>query len=197
MVEQEGYVKGHDFGKDKVNVVYAGNIGVHQGLSQLAEGILALQEKAPNLMFHFFGDGTDFDNLKQKLGSVDNSILHGRVKPEEIGTYLHGADVLFLHLVRDPVYECIIPSKLQAYIEVGKPILAGLEGEAGAFVSEYGIGELFEPENPESFVEKCLKISEYSEKQILEISEISLNLYQTKFSRKAGADRLHEFISNV
>lgn len=197
MVEQQNQVKSHDFGGDSINIVYAGNIGVHQGLSELADSIIKLQEKVPKLKFHFFGDGTDYDILNEKLKGANNSKLYGRVTPEEIGTYLHGADVLFLHLVKDPVYECIIPSKLQAYIEVGKPILAGLEGEARAFITEYKIGEVFEPENSDSFVQACINISNYSEEHILKINEISLNLYKTKFSRKAGADRLHEFISKI
>lgn len=176
------------------NIVYAGNIGVHQGLSKLSEGIMNATKKNAEVFFHFFGDGTDFDELKKNVESNNQIILHGRVSSDEIGKYLEAADALFLHLIKDPIYECIIPSKLQAYIEVGKPILAGIEGEARSFVTENYLGESFESENISAFEQATLNIANYSQKSKEEIKQRSLNLYREKFSRQSGADKVDEFI---
>ena len=176
------------------NIVYAGNIGVHQGLSKLSEGIMNATKKNAEVFFHFFGDGTDFDELKKNVEGNNQIILHGRVSSDEIGKYLEVADALFLHLIKDPIYECIIPSKLQAYIEVGKPLLAGIEGEARSFVTENYLGESFESENISAFEQATMNIANYSEKNKEEIKQRSLNLYREKFSRQSGADKLDEFI---
>ena len=176
------------------NIVYAGNIGVHQGLSKLSEGIMNATKKNAEVFFHFFGDGTDFDELKKNVEGNNQIILHGRVSSDEIGKYLEVADALFLHLIKDPIYECIIPSKLQAYIEVGKPVLAGIEGEARSFVTENYLGESFESENISAFEQATMNIANYSEKNKEEIKQRSLNLYREKFSRQSGADKLDEFI---
>ena len=176
------------------NIVYAGNIGVHQGLSKLSEGIMNATKKNAEVFFHFFGDGTDFDELKKNVEGNNQIILHGRVSSDEIGKYLEVADALFLHLIKDPIFECIIPSKLQAYIEVGKPLLAGIEGEARSFVTENYLGESFESENISAFEQATMNIANYSEKNKEEIKQRSLNLYREKFSRQSGADKLDEFI---
>ncbi|KMQ71138.1 glycosyltransferase family 4 protein [Chryseobacterium koreense] len=184
----------YQFQTDGFNIVYAGNIGVHQGLSKLAAGISSIVQKRPNVFFHFFGDGTDFEKLKAATAGNSNVILHGRVSSTEICKYLDGADVLFLHLIKDPIYECIIPSKLQTYIEVGKPILAGIEGEPRAFITDHQIGEAFNSEDQEDFQKAVLRIIGYSQEEIVEICKRSLILYQNQFSRQAGADRVDQFI---
>lgn len=101
-----------------------------------------------------------------------------------------------MHLIKDPIYESIIPSKLQAYIEIGKPILAGLEGEARNFVEINKLGVTFDSENEQEFVKACIEISSFKEENIMNIRERSLNLYQEKFSRKSGINNLNNFILN-
>ena len=196
MVEKDpsSLIEKHRFENDGINIVYAGNIGVHQGLSKLHEGMVHIINQNPTIYFHFFGDGTDFEALKNIVGTNKNIILHGRVNSSEIGKYLEAADILFLHLIKDPIYECIIPSKLQAYIEVGKPILGGLEGEARSLITQYNLGEVFEPENILDFQKAALKLSSLKIGNIQEIKQRSVNLYAEKFSRKAGIDRLEKFI---
>lgn len=177
------------------NIVYAGNIGVHQGLSKLVDGMNAITAKNSDIYFHFFGDGTDFEALKNKSAENKNIVLHGRVASSEISDFLEAADALFLHLIKDPIYECIIPSKLQAYIEVGKPILAGIEGEARLFVTDQDLGEVFQSENNTEFQSAALKLAAISVDKVREIRERSINLYSQKFSRSAGAEKVHQFIT--
>ena len=178
------------------NIAYAGNIGVHQGLSKLSNAITEITSRNNEIFFHFFGDGTDYEPLFKRLKNNKNVFFYGRVEPEEISKYLYAANALFLHLIKDPIYESIIPSKLQAYIEIGKPILAGLEGEARNFVEINKLGVTFDSENEQEFVKACIEISSFKEENIMNIRERSLNLYQEKFSRKAGINNLNNFILN-
>lgn len=182
------------FQQKGIHIVYAGNIGVHQGLSKLYLGLINAIQKNTDIYFHFFGDGTDFEKLQNLASHNKNIILHGRVSTSEIGQYLDAADILFLHLIKDPIYESIIPSKLQAYVEIGKPILAGIEGESRAIVKENRLGEVFESENILDFELAILKILTYNPGEYIQIKERSLNLYNKKFSRAAGTERVDKFI---
>lgn len=184
-----------NFSTEGFNIVYAGNIGVHQGLSKLTDGIKSITLKNPKIFFHFFGDGTDNEPLKNNLLDNKNVIFHGRVSTQEIGKYMETADCLFLHLIKDPIYESIIPSKLQAYIEIGKPILAGIEGEARDLVKNNKLGVYFNSEDNIQFEKACLEIEKFSEQEINEIKQRSLNLYRDTFSRKAGVEKIDSFIS--
>lgn len=184
----------YKFSNNGINIVYAGNIGIHQGISKLYDGMISVIEKNPKIHFHLFGDGTDFYTLKTLVEENKNIMLYGRVSSNEIGKFLKAADVLFLHLIKDPIYRSIIPSKLQAYIQVGKPILAGIEGEAREFVTDNNLGEVFESENIIGFELATIKICSYKEIDIAGVKKRSLDLYSEKFSREAGADRVDEFL---
>ena len=185
------------FATKGINIVYAGNIGIHQGLSRLVPAMNLITAQNQNIYFHFFGDGTDFDLLKTEVGANKNILLHGRVHSDEITKYLDASDFLFLHLINEPIYEHIIPSKLQAYIEIGKPILGGIMGEARDFITAYELGEVFESENQNEFIHATLRLCNYSEEKTETIRQRSRHLYQTNFSRNAGVEKLHQFMLKI
>ncbi|MHA7608227.1 glycosyltransferase family 4 protein [Elizabethkingia meningoseptica] len=178
------------------NIVYAGNIGVHQGLSLLMDAYKKIEQKLPKVRFHFFGDGTDFEELKKKISEdrLGNIELHGRVSSEEISKYLYAADCLFLHLISDPIYKYIIPSKLQTYIEIGKPVLGGVQGEAAELISSNFLGELFSSENNEEMFDAICKLYNYDEARIKDIKNRSEFLYSQEFSRAAGVNKINNFL---
>lgn len=185
------------FATKGINIVYAGNIGIHQGLSRLVPAMNMITAQNQNVFFHFFGDGTDFDLLKKEVRENKNILLHGRVHSNEITKYLDASDFLFLHLINEPIYEHIIPSKLQAYIEIGKPILGGIMGEARDFITRYELGEVFESENQNQFIQATQRLCGYSEEKIANIRHRSKSLYETNFSRSAGVEKLHQFMLKI
>lgn len=178
------------------NIVYAGNIGIHQGLSLLTDVYKKIEKSHPNIRFQFFGDGTDYEILKAKISEykLNNVILHGRVSSNEIGKFLDAADCLFLHLVADPIYKFIIPSKLQAYIEYGKPILGGVVGEAADLIEKNELGEVFQSEDINQMYESIIKIYNYSKDKKELIYKNSISLYKTEFSRESGLNKLDNFL---
>jgi glycosyltransferase involved in cell wall biosynthesis len=50
------------------------------------------------------------------------------------------ASALLVSLVRDPVLSQTIPSKVQAYLASGRPIIASLDGEGARVIQEAGAG---------------------------------------------------------
>src|SRR5690606_30108090 len=105
LIENSNNSESYNFNKNYFNIVYAVNIGVHQGLSSLIDAYKVIQNSLPNIRFHFFGDGTDMVALEQKLEeeNVKNVELHGRVSSQEIYKYLKASDSLFLHLIDEPI----------------------------------------------------------------------------------------------
>ena len=66
----------------------------------------------------------------------------------QVGAYLQAADALLVHLRKDPLFEITIPSKTQAYMAIGKPLLMAVNGDAADLVKKSGGGVLAESENP-------------------------------------------------
>lgn len=66
---------------------------------------------------------------------------------------LAAADVLLVHLRKDPLFEITIPSKTQAYMAVGKPLLMAVNGDAADLVRQAKCGLTAESENPQALAD--------------------------------------------
>ena len=79
---------------------------------------------------------------------LPNTRFLPRQPVEAIGAILSRADVLLVHLKDDPLFRITIPSKTQAYLAVGRPVLMAVAGDAADLVVRSGGGIACPPENP-------------------------------------------------
>lgn len=142
----------------KFNIIYAGNIGKAHGLEAVIKAAEILNKEYPNIQFVFVGDGVELDGLKRMVreNGIENVLFLGRKPIDKIGGILNVADVLLVHLKESPLFRITIPSKLQAYMAIGKPILVGVRGDAERLVIESGAGRCCTPGNPSSIAEAAL-----------------------------------------
>ncbi len=139
----------------KFNIIYGGNLGPAQGLSTVIRAAQKLEEES-GVQFVFIGDGIDKENLMklvEELG-IRNVIFIPRQPFELMHRFFALADVLLVHLNRNPIYESQIPSKIVAYLACGRPILCAMDGDAAALISELQAGLVCLPESPVELAEK-------------------------------------------
>ncbi len=55
------------------------------------------------------------------------------------------ADALLVHLTDHPLFTITVPSKIQAYLATGRPIAAGVAGEAARLLAESGAAMVAPP----------------------------------------------------
>lgn len=139
---------------DRFNVLFAGNMGRAQALETVLAAASALRDQAPDVTFTLIGGGVEREALEAKaaadgLGNV--RFLPAR-HPRDMASVFAEADALLVHLRQDPLFAITIPSKTQAYLKVGKPILMGVTGDAAAMVEAAGAGLPFTPEDPDALV---------------------------------------------
>ena len=87
-----------------------------------------------------------------EAAGTDNVVFLPGRHPNDMGPVFADADALLVHLRDDPLFAITIPSKTQAYLAVGKPILMGVRGDAAALVEAAGAGVAFEPEKADALV---------------------------------------------
>jgi len=136
----------------RFNVLFAGTMGKAQALEALLDAAGRIEGRIREVRFVFVGGGIEVDRL-QKIARerrLTNVLFLPRRPVSEIGEILNLADVLIVHLKDDPLFRITIPSKIQAYLAVGRPILAGVRGDAAELVRMAGAGVVCQPENPES-----------------------------------------------
>ena len=120
----------------RFNVVFAGTMGRAQALDAVLDAAELLVERLPRVQFVFIGGGIDVERLEQVKveKKLDNVIFMPRRPVSEIGTALSMADLLLVHLRDDPLFEITLPSKTQAYLAAGRPILMAVRGDAADLV---------------------------------------------------------------
>jgi glycosyltransferase involved in cell wall biosynthesis len=134
----------------KLNVMFAGNVGLAQGLEVVLRAAQLLTDLPVN--FVIVGDGVDLPRLKriQDQERIGNVIFLGRFDPEEMPLILCQADVLLAHLRDDPLFRVTIPHKILTYLAAGRPILAAVTGDSADIIRNTSAGVVCEPDNPQT-----------------------------------------------
>jgi len=174
-------------GKEKKIVVYGGNIGKSQGLDIIIPKLA--REFKDTLEFWIIGDGGAKELLEKNLLGIDNVKLIPPVSRDELITYYHKADFLFLHLNKQEAFERVIPSKIFEYSTFDKPIIAGVSGFANKFMNEHISNIiLFEPGDVSDVKNKLSSYKYKVQKRRVFIDE---------FSRKSINVQMAKSILNV
>lgn len=131
------------------NVIYGGNLGAAQALGNILQAAGHLRD-LPHVQFVLIGDGVEEARLREQASvmGLDNVRFVGRQPGEQMPHFFALADVLLIHLRRDPLFEITIPSKTVAYLACGRPIVAAVTGDAAEVVQQAAAGLVCPPEDP-------------------------------------------------
>jgi glycosyltransferase involved in cell wall biosynthesis len=125
----------------KFTVMYAGTIGLAQGLEVVLDAALLLRDD-PGIQLVLVGDGLELDGLRARAAreQIANVKFLGRLPGERMPGLFACADVLLVHLRPDPLFSLTIPHKIFAYLATGKPVLAAMDGDPAAVIENAKAG---------------------------------------------------------
>jgi glycosyltransferase involved in cell wall biosynthesis len=186
-------------GDDRFRLVFAGNLGKAQALDTVLETAARLVQRCPRVQIVFIGDGVERDRLKAV--AVDRGLANvtflPRVGMDEIGSVLQRADALLLHLKNDPLFAMTIPGKTQAYMAIGKPILAAVPGDASDLVREAQCGIEATPEDPESIADAAARLASMRPADLEAMGRRGSAFYAANLSVAVGVDRFARIFNAV
>jgi glycosyltransferase involved in cell wall biosynthesis len=145
-------------------VVFAGNLGTAQALETLVQAALALRDES-DIRLVLVGSGSRLAWLeaqKRALG-LDNLLLPGRFPMESMPQIFARSGALLVSLTDESVFAQTIPSKIQAYLAAGRPIVASLNGEGARVVREAAAGLTSPAEQVMPLVENIRKLHQMSD----------------------------------
>jgi glycosyltransferase involved in cell wall biosynthesis len=176
------------------NILFAGNMGHAQALGVVVEAAKRLRESAPDVRFTLIGGGVERDALRAACAAagLDTVAFPEPRHPKDMGPVFADADALLVHLRDDPLFAITIPSKTQAYLVVGKPILMGVRGDAAAVVEEAGAGLVFEPENADALVDAVLRLRAMPPEARDAMGRAGATYYRDRMSFNAGVAAMDE-----
>jgi colanic acid biosynthesis glycosyl transferase WcaI len=140
-------------------VVYAGLLGIAQGLGASLYAAAQLMRREPRIQFLYIGDGPAKSTLlshAQELNLSNVTFLPARPR-EEIPGYLSAGDVALVPLTRQRLLGAL-PSKMFDAMACGRPVILAAEGEACQVLRESDAGLIVPPEDPKSLVESVLQL---------------------------------------
>lgn len=140
-------------------VLFAGNIGVAQSMQTIVAAAERLSAY-PEIKIVVLGSGSKFDWLEKQVADkkLSNLYLEGRYPVEVMPSLMRQASALLVTLAKQPIFELTIPSKIQAYLAVGKPIIACLNGEGAKIITEANAGVAIEAEDDIGLAEAIIKL---------------------------------------
>lgn len=175
-------------------VMFAGTMGVMQGLDSVLDAAARLLTVEPRIKFVFVGGGIERDRLKKRSANLrlENIIFLERQPPEKINVILQMADVLLVHLKDTPLFRITIPSKVQAYMAAAKPILLAVKGDSADIINQSEAGVVTAPEDPGSMLQAILRLYRMSNEARQEMGCKARNYYKENLSMDVGVRTFEE-----
>ncbi len=134
--------------------VYIGHISYGAEVSLLLEALPIVLQAAPKFRIVMMGKGKGTPAIQKqalRAGLAEHVIFTGWVDHSETPAFLAVAD-LALYPYRDAlVNRAKCPSKITAYMAMGKPIIASAVGEIAAYLDHGRAGLLIEPGDARAF----------------------------------------------
>jgi colanic acid biosynthesis glycosyl transferase WcaI len=179
---------------ERFNVIFAGTMGRAQGLENVLRAAATLETDCPRVQIILVGGGVENDVLVDRAASMGlgNVIFLPRRPTSEIGPVLAMADVLLIHLADDPLFSITIPSKTQAYMHAGKPILSTVRGDTESLISMAQCGISCEPADPIALARSIQDLAVMSKKDLASMGERGATYYRDHLSLERGASRFAE-----
>jgi glycosyltransferase involved in cell wall biosynthesis len=180
------------------NVVFAGNLGTVQALDTVLAAAQLLRSEQ-DVRFVLVGSGSRGEWLQhgiRRLG-LDNVRMPGRFPPSDMPGILAQASALLVSLARDPIMSQTVPSKVQAYLAAGKPIIASLDGEGARVVMEAGAGVACPAEDAQALANAVIQLRDALPEERQRMAQCGPSYYEQHFEPKLLARRLAQILSGM
>jgi len=180
------------------NVVFAGNLGTVQALGTVLDAAELLRPHVDVRMV-LVGSGSRSEWLQQEVArrQLDNVQLAGRFAPEVMPGILAQASALLVSLTRSHIMGQTVPSKVQAYLAAGKPIIASLDGEGARVLEESGAGVSCPAEDAAALAEAVLRLRAMPSNELQRMGEAGQIYYKQHFDPAVLAEKLVQHFSQV
>jgi glycosyltransferase involved in cell wall biosynthesis len=128
-----------------LRVLYAGTIGLAQGLATL---VVAARLAGPDaVQVTIIGAGAEALQVAAQARDVPNVRLLGTVPSDRIPALYADADAAAVLLRDKPLFEAALPTKMLEAMAAGRPVLLAARGEAAALIKDASAGIVVAPDD--------------------------------------------------
>jgi glycosyltransferase involved in cell wall biosynthesis len=178
--------------------VFAGNVGTAQAVEVIVEAATLLKEQT-DIHFIVLGEGSRRQWMcdEKQVRGLPNLHLPGRFPVETMPAFMQKASALLVTLADQEIFRATIPSKVQAYLAAGRPILACLNGEGADLVIEAGAGLAVPAEDGQALADAILRLYRMPEAEREAMGARGRLYYAEHFAHDMLVDQLIDHLQGV
>jgi glycosyltransferase involved in cell wall biosynthesis len=179
-------------------VMFAGNIGEAQAMETIIDAATQLSDY-PEIKIVILGSGSKLDWLKMQItqNSLKNVHLEGKFPSDTMPRLMRQASALMVTLNDQPICALTVPNKIQAYLAVGKPIIACLNGEGAKVVSNAAAGFSVPAEDSNSLAKAIVSLYQMSDAERAKMGENGRAYFKRHFDERMLVDQLIGHLENT
>lgn len=184
---------------DRLDIVYAGNIGRLQSLGTVLDAARILGSQGSRAYFSLIGGGVEYEQMARRVAeeSLTNVSVLPRVSAAIAREIQEQSDVLLLHLLRSDLTKIAIPQKIQSYMSAGRPIIAAVAGDAAELVQQAECGLVCEPSNAQKLADTVTELEKLSSDARSDMGKRGRAYYHAHLSFQEGVDRVAALLEEL
>jgi colanic acid biosynthesis glycosyl transferase WcaI len=179
--------------RGRPTILYAGAMGPFQNLLDSVRAANAV----PEIDLVLVGSGIEEEAaraLTAELGASNIRFL-GRRPPSRIAALAAAADFQLVTLRDLPIFRGTIPSKLQAALACGSPVVVAAPGDSAELVELAGAGLACPPEDWRALADRFRQAAATDAAQRAEMGRRARATYETRMAKRNGVDELERLLA--
>ncbi|MEH0936283.1 glycosyltransferase family 4 protein [Micromonospora psammae] len=182
--------------RGRSTVMFAGNLGPLQGIGTAIRAAAAVRDRMDLVLV---GSGAGEDAARRVAADVgaDNVRFVGRRPPEEMAELYAAADWQLVCLRDLPALRGTIPSKLQAALACGSPVIASVGGDAASLVRSAGVGLVCPPEDWRALADLFVEAAARPPVARMEMGLRARQVYRDRMSLQVGVDQFEDILTKA
>lgn len=179
----------------RAEIVYAGNIGDMQDLGTAVRAAHAAADAG--VVLTLVGDGVVKADLQALVGELGagNVRFEDPVPRDRMPEIYARADYGLVSLKDMPVFRGTIPSKFQAVLSAGVPVVTTVQGDVRHLVDDGEVGLSADAESVASLEAAFRAASALPADERAAMARRGREMYDTHFSRESGISSIEELLS--
>lgn len=164
-------------------ILFAGNIGKGQAVNIILEAATLLRGEE-DIRIIMVGEGSQRKWMMHEASErgLRNIIFLGQLSVEVMPLIMAQAGGLLVTLADKEIFRLTVPSKIQAYLAAGRPIIACLNGAGADIVNEAEAGVVVPAENAPALAEAIRNLYLTSENKKFVMGANGRRFYEKNFS---------------
>jgi glycosyltransferase involved in cell wall biosynthesis len=136
-------------------IAYIGTIGNAHGISTLVDVAKELEKSEPQIFFLVIGEGAEKKSLENMIGvnKLSNIAVFSAQPRTRLPAIISSSAICLVLLKKAELFKTVIPTKMLEYMACGRPLIAGVEGEAAELIHASNSGVCVEPGDSQALSE--------------------------------------------